>query len=233
MKVQGMASDKENEKIEVLSRSFWQCPTDSPTLTELLKISRFIDSPADHVFFRAGDDVPDIFVVAHGTITLSQSNPAGHTHVLRVLRERGVFGEAAVFGQFPAPVTAECSTPCRVLAIDASQIRNLVQRDHGACLSLLQSICGRVSYLLNHVEEMRFSDARMRVARFLVEQAEHFGTMDFSIDFSKRRLAQQLNLRSETLSRVLRDLSQQGLVEVQGCRFLVQDLQTLKKLEGL
>lgn len=228
-----MSSEVEQEKIEVLSRSFWKNPTDSPTLSELLEISRFIDCPADHVFFRSGDEVPDIYVVARGTITLNQSNPAGHTHVLRVLRERGVFGEAAVFGQFPAPVTAECSTACRVLAIDANQIRNLVHRDHGACLLLLQSVCGRVSYLLNHVEEVRFSDAKMRVARFLVKQTELFGTLSFSIDFSKRRLAQQLNLRSETLSRVLRELSQLGLVEVQGSHFLVRDLQALQRLKAL
>lgn len=220
----------EQEIAAVLQQSFWECPQSDPAFREVLRMSRVLECPVDHVFFRAREEVRNIHVICSGTVTLSQSNRSGHTHVVRVMRERGVFGEAAVLGQFPAPVTAQASTATTALAIDGMGIRQLVERDHGACLQLLRAITRRVNFLLHHMEESHFSDARTRVAKFFVEQTNACGRLDFDLNFSKRKLAQQLNLRSETLSRVLRELSTRGFIHVQGCHFEVRDLAMIQKL---
>ncbi|HKU47004.1 MAG TPA: helix-turn-helix domain-containing protein, partial [Burkholderiales bacterium] len=55
------------------------------------------------------------------------------------------------------------------------------------------------------------------------------GEASITLPAAKRTLAAQLNLSAEHLSRVLRELSGRGLIEVQGRRVYVPDLGRLQR----
>ncbi|MGF1466759.1 MAG: Crp/Fnr family transcriptional regulator [Sandaracinaceae bacterium] len=166
--------------------------------------------------FVAGAECPGIFVLASGRVRLFQASPSGKVHTIRFAEARQSFAEAAVIGEFPCPVSAEVMEEGLALKVPADVLRASLQRDHELCLALLRVISLRNRRVVERAGDIALRDAAGRLSHFLLDLAAaepSASCAEVRLTISKRELAQHLNLTSETLSRVLRRLSDDGLIE--------------------
>jgi CRP/FNR family transcriptional regulator len=114
--------------------------------------------------------------------------------------------------------------------IPAQEFRERLSLDHNLCLQLLKSMSLRMRQLLGHVEGIVLKEARNRVAHYLVQEHQKQGA-EFSLPSFKKHLACHLNLTSETLSRVLRQLREEGFIsETKKTQFSITHLDGLKEI---
>ncbi len=185
----------------------------------LAEICRVLAVPKAKLLFRQGEVCPGVFVVHAGLITLSQGSPTGKSHVLRFVEPRQSFAEAAVLGPFNCPVQAEAGEDSVVLMIPAPALLQRLEADHALCLAMLRGIALNNQSVVRHTHDITLRDALGRLASYLCEQLDAMGirgldpNQSFQLAVQKQDLARHLNLTAETLSRVLRRLLDEGILE--------------------
>jgi CRP/FNR family transcriptional regulator len=160
--------------------------------------------------FRQGDAPPGVFVVGTGLVRVFLVAPSGKAHILHLVAPGGTFAEVAAIGDFPCPAFAEAATDATCLLLPEGPFQGALREDHTLCVQLLGSFALWVRHFIGLVEDITLRDAAGRVSRFLLEAA---GPDDVvRLPSLKKDMASRLNLTSETLSRTLRRLTDEGLL---------------------
>jgi CRP/FNR family transcriptional regulator, dissimilatory nitrate respiration regulator len=173
--------------------------------------------------FRQGDEELGLFCVGSGLVRVYKPGPAGKDLVLHFADPGKTFGEIAVMGDFPAPAHAEALEDTVCAVIPGARLRALLREHHDLSLQLLSGMAQWVRQLVDLLEDLVLRDAAGRVARHLLEQAGPGARESFQLRTQKKDLAAHLNLTSETLSRTLRRLADDGLIRVSGQHVRVLD----------
>ena len=87
------------------------------------------------------------------------------------------------------------------------------------------------------IEELSFADAPARLASYLIDLAARKSTnfqgkTYLELDMRKGELASRLGTVSETLSRTFRKLKEEGVIEVDGSKVVVLNMDKLKIVAG-
>lgn len=158
-----------------------------------------------------GTTSDQVLFVKDGVLGLSTTDAAGHELVAYVRGPTSVLCLEALGGQ-PSACTVTALTDSTICTISVTELRRLTGLDSERTLT--SSVLGLV--LREHAAAMRDHDlragsARARVARFLGAAAPLMRPGRRAA-FSKTHVAALLDLRPETLSRVLRQLEEEGVL---------------------
>ena len=193
--------------------------------------------------YRAGQMVylqgarPECFYyLISGSVRSFISTPSGEERVLAVHRSGDLMGEASFFDGCPRVTSAMAVEDCRILTIDRAQLDAAFQRHPELALPMLQYLARTVRLLSDHVESSSLP-AQQRIARWLLSQpgvasdavAGDAGD-NGSIRATHEGIGQAVGLSRVTVSRVLGELSAQGLVELGYRSILILDRAGLETL---
>jgi CRP/FNR family transcriptional regulator len=185
---------------------------DPERLALLASRGRLLQHAKGETIFCQGEPVPGLYVLGSGLVRVYQLGANGREHVLHLIAPGATFAEVAVLGDFPAPATAQACRRSQSLLIPAAWLRTKLREDHQLCLELLSSMAFTVKRLVGQIEGIVLRDAAGRVAHYLLLQAV---SADGSLELPSRKkdVASHLHLTSETLSRTLRQLQAQEVIE--------------------
>jgi len=187
------------------------------------------------LLFRKGDEAHGFFVVIQGQIKLSLSTPQGQEKVLEVVGPRQSFGEAVMFMNRPYPVFAEALIDTVLLHVAKAAVFDLLEKDTGFARAMLAGLSRRLHSLIDDVEAYSVRSGTQRVIGYLLQQcpdgAADAGDVTLTLPISKQVLASRLNLTPETLSRVLHELIEGGLIAVQGKQITIHRLRQLREFD--
>jgi CRP-like cAMP-binding protein len=97
---------------------------------------------------------------------------------------------------------------------------------------LLAGLSMRLHSLIADVESYTLRSSAQRLIGYLLQHSPHEdeaqNRVEIRLPTSKHILASRLNLTPETFSRILHELSEAGLIEVQGRNITVPDLRRLR-----
>lgn len=197
--------------------------------TRLEAMAQVLTFAPEETIFHQGEPCPGIFIVGRGLVRIYKLAPSGKEHVLHVVEAGGVFAEMAVIGDFALPAFAQALEPTTCVLLPAGAFRRALKDDHELCLQLLGGMALWVKHLIGLVESITLRDALGRVAHHLLGlEADAQGIVH--LPALKRHLASHLNLTSETLSRVLRRLKEDGAITEEGENLRIVERMALEKL---
>jgi CRP-like cAMP-binding protein len=122
----------------LLEKSVLFSGLDRSVLRKIAGITREVDHAAGHVIVQEGSGVHAMHVIVEGNAVVTVED----TEVAR-LGPGDSFGEIALFDEGPRTATVAADTPLRVLAVDASAFRYMVEND-GALASRLLTRLARM-----------------------------------------------------------------------------------------
>lgn len=183
------------------------------------------------VLFRRGEPSTGICALVYGRIRLSAAAPGGNERVVDVIVPGTTFGEAVMFLDKPYIVNATAMADSLVLHIAREAIFSGLERNPLFARRIIAGLAERVEGLIRDLHDYALQSAAKRFVAWLLRRrevgaAEHEATV--VLPGAKRALASQLNLSAEHLSRVLNELSTQGLVGVRGRELTIPDVPRLR-----
>lgn len=215
----------------------------TPEQTEIIRAgSHVIGLDKGEILFHQGDPVRGFFYVLRGQMQLSVSTADGAEKVVEIVTLRESFGEAVVFDGQRYPVTATALVATTLLAVSSTAVLDLIDRDPSFARRLLANMAVRLRRLIRDVEAYSLRSSIQRVVGFLLSQepGEDAAEADAGeatpgervvvLPTRKQVLASRLNIAPETLSRVLRDLTADGLISVRGRRITLHDVDRLEQV---
>jgi CRP-like cAMP-binding protein len=176
------------------------------------------------------------FGVLSGMMQLSVSNADGNEKVVEIIGPGETFGEAVMFLHRSYPVDAVALLPVELVTISAEVIDALLATEATFARSMLASMASRLHTMVTDIEMYTLRSATQRVVGFVLRELGNrvnSGSPErIALRSTKQVVASRLGLSPETFSRVIRDLSDRGLLRVEGRSFVVPDPAALSTFVG-
>lgn len=196
--------------------------------------SHFMDVGKGKFLVHKGDSCTGFFITVYGNIKISFISMLGKEHVVRIIGPGQAFGEAMMFLDRPSPATVQTITEAKVLFIPKQVIFQCIAEDSNCVQGMLTGLSREILMLGSELESLTLDSSQKRVIDYLLQHLEpkktRFGKQSVKLQASKAIIALHLNLAPETLSRVLHQFSESGLIEVEGKVIRILDAEKLRDL---
>lgn len=181
------------------------------------------------LLFSEGDKAEGFYVVAEGRVKVYKLSADGKERILHIVQPGYTFAEAAIFGDGNYPAYAEPLVTSRLLFFPKRDFLDLLHNHAQIAINMIAGLSRYLRQFATQVEQLTFQDVPARLAKYLLTLpgAEEGQVV---LPISKGQLASNLGTVSETLSRTLRKLSDEGLLEVEGKSISLRDLDELEDL---
>lgn len=200
---------------------------DAEALALLSQGTTVLRAERGQILFAKGDPADALHVLLFGTVKLALSSGTSQEKVLQIIRPGEAFGEALLFLDRPYPVTAECLVECLVLRVAAPVLFSVVDSHPKFARQILAGLSSRLHQLISDVEAYSTRTAAQRLVGYLLNLCGNGSSA--VLPTSKHVVASLLNLKPETLSRILHSLTLDGLIEVDGRRIVIRDASRLRE----
>lgn len=181
--------------------------------------------------FRAQEKAEGFFVMQNGSVSVHRLTPEGKEQVISVFRPPESFAEVTLTTINTYPANCVALEPSQVILVRKQDFRSLVLRNPELSLRMLTSMSYHLKYLVQMIEDLKFKQIEARLANWLLRNSSESTegrAVVVRLDISKRVLASQLGVASETFSRTLAKFREEGLVEVEGPEITLKDRAGLK-----
>ncbi len=186
------------------------------------------------VLFHRGDACQGFHFVIDGQVKLAFTSSDGHEKVIEILRPGQTFGEAVMFMDKPYVVMAQALTECTLLHVSKNVVFEEMAHEPAFCRKIIAGLAQRLHHLVADVEAYSLRNGRDRIIGYLLREdemngeASPHGRVSIRLPTSKGTIASRLNLTQEHFSRVLHELIDAGLIEVEGRTIHVVDIEKLR-----
>jgi len=232
-----MATPKSSLRAIALRSTLKQCPLflglDDASLADVAETCVVRGLQKGEYLFREGDPALGFFVVQSGAINVHRVTAEGQEQVLRVFRPFASFAEIALSSTERYPADAVAVQPSQVLLIQRAPLRELIQRNPDIAFHIISSMSHHLRHLIQMFEDQKFKDIESRLANWLLRHARAAELSEpilVELDTSKKLLANQLGVASETLSRALAKFREAGWIQVEGPRIEILDPESLREV---
>lgn len=198
--------------------------------------SRTLHAARGETLFRKGDRVDGFHTIVFGQIKLAFTAPNGGEKVVELLGPNQTFGEAVMFMERPYPVYAQALSDSLLLHVSKSVVFEEIERDPKFARKMIGGLSRRLHGLVTDLEAYTLHSGTQRVLGYLLrgmpEGEPENEPVEISLSTSKSILASRLNLTPEHFSRILHDLTEAGLIRVEGRSVKILDPEALRRYEG-
>lgn len=200
-------------------------------LEAILSIAVEKKANSGELIFSEGDPADGFYMVARGQVKIYKLSAGGKEQILHLFGPGEPFGEAPVFSGGMFPATAEASQKSTLLFFPRKDFVNLVIENPYLALNMLAILSRRLRHFTVQVENLSLKEVPARLAGyFLLLSQEQDNNSMVTLHISKGQLASFMGTIPETLSRMLKKMSEQGLIAVEGRKIHIRDYDGLVDL---
>ncbi|MDD5711509.1 MAG: Crp/Fnr family transcriptional regulator [Smithellaceae bacterium] len=179
------------------------------------------------------DLVRTFYVVVSGKVKLYKSSAEGKEQTLYLLGPGEPFGLCTAFANDAFPASAMTLDESAILIIPGPAMENIARSEPLLLLNILHVLSRRLKASMSLVESLALKEIPGRLASFILhslsqERGASEGRLTLSI--TQRELAKILGATPEALSRALKKMSSDGLINVEGRIIQVLDRKALEEL---
>ena len=194
------------------------------------QISRVVLDKGELLFHR-GDRAAHFYYVESGYLELNLLAPTGQKKVIEVLGTGRTFAEAVTFMRdHRYPVSCEALTDSVLSRIPNQAYVDIIQANPDACLRLLSDISRHLHARVREIEDLTIQNAHSRLVSYLLEHIVETRDDEATIrlELPRHVIAARLSITPETLSRLLRDLVDSGILSIEDRIIFVHSLSRLR-----
>lgn len=178
------------------------------TLEKIEEISTVMNMTKNNVLFYEGDESKNIFFLISGIVKLYKTSSNDKEIVLKYFHANELIAEVANFERIPYPATAQSFTDSQVLKIDFEKLKALIESDAKLSFIIMGSLIKKIRNLENLVSLHVVLDSKERIAKYICANKDSFFNTKNII------IAEILNISPETLSRMLSQFKNDGLIDM-------------------
>ncbi len=205
-------------------------------IARIARATREIHASKGEILFHKGDPCNGFHLLVYGQVKLAFTSSQGSEKVVEILTQGQSFGEAIMFMDKPYIVFAQALTDSLLLHVSKAAIYEELQRDHNLCRKMLAGMAMRLHQLMNDVESYSLHSGKQRIIGYLLrelpEEDENGIDVAITLPTNKGVIASRLNLTQEHFSRILHELTELGLIVVEGRKIHIPSVPKLRKHEG-
>ncbi len=194
----------------------------------ILEIGKSKTFRKDEFLFHADDPANGFFYLQAGEIRVFKMDEQGKELEVVRLNPGDFFGEAIVFVQDKFPSYAQAVKDSRAVFFEKTSFFQRLEKDPAIGKFFLRLLAKKCVVLNNRIEALEMRTVRQRLIQYLITNCGGNVSCSIKLPMKKGELAKLLGTISETLSRNLKQLQEEGLIAVEGQSIHIVDCPRLK-----
>lgn len=185
--------------------------------------------PPDEIIAIEGDSCDSVGVILDGNIEIHKSFASGKLVTINHFEAGDIFGEALVFsGEHRYPATIISSGSSIVMFVDRNDIIKLMTLDTRILNNFMGVLSNRILMLNQRLTNLTMDTLRKKIANLLLEQHKIQKSKYITLPFSRKKMAEMLNIPRPSLSRELINMKNDGIIDFQKNKVKILDIEALK-----
>jgi CRP/FNR family transcriptional regulator, global nitrogen regulator len=192
--------------------------------------------PGDAIY-NEGEYGDALYVLISGVVKLFRPYSGSKEATLRLLKPWDIFGHLAFAGEAKQRAYAEAVTECKVTKVPKIFVERAIRRDPRVALKIMTLLELRLVQYEELVKCLLPRETEIRLANLLPILAQKFGergSLDGSVTIDLRLthqdLAAMVASTRESVTKVLNEMRNRGVVEVESGRITLRDYAALARL---
>lgn len=186
---------------------------DTSTLKRLAQSATWNVYSPDSVVFWEGDMESNLYFLQYGSLKVLKTAPDGRTQVLRFIDAGEIFNEVGVLARRPNPATAIALEESGIWLMPRSALEGIVLEHPIVAMQIIENMADKVIELVTLAADLSLKTVEARFAQILLEQADG-DVLERRRWANQTELAARLGTVPDVLSRVIRELTKAGLIEM-------------------
>lgn len=177
-------------------------------IKELSKICNTKVFKKGEIIFYEGDSADFLYYLKNGSVKVFKSqNDLKQIHITK-FSSNLLIAEMTMLEEIDYPATVEaCSQKVELIEIDLKKFKENFLSDPDVLLEMLKSLTMKISKLMHSIDMETSTNIDIKISKYILEN-EH--TID---SIKHKQIASELNTTPETLSRVLKKMQQNDILE--------------------
>jgi len=211
---------------------------------ELLEILRGMGIASADRIYQPGDAIYSegeygdaLYVLISGVVKLFRPYSGSKEATLRLLKPWDIFGHLAFAGETRQRAYAEAVTECKVTKVPKIFVERAIRREPRAALKMMTLLELRLVQYEELVRCLLPRETEVRLANLLPILAQKFGerydggrSITIDLRLTHQDLAAMVASTRESVTKVLNDMRNRGVVEIEGGRITLKDPVALERL---
>jgi len=195
-----------------------------PFVQQLQTAAKTVTLAEDQVLFEHGEPGDGCYFVHQGVLKVARRSETGEQRILAVLGPGAIVGELAMIDGLPRSATVVALRPCRLSFMSRAAFLEALKRTPDIHEYLVETLAARLRHADEDAAAASFLNVPARVARALLQIAEHLGEMSKTDpdrlvvrhDMRQSDIAALAGVARESVSRTVSEWRRQGWIEVVG-----------------
>lgn len=189
----------------------------------------------EYIFFE-GDPGNKFFIIKSGQVKLTKMIADGSEQILNIFSDNDIIAEIVAFDKGNYPASAITITETTMIVFAQTELENLILKYPNIAIKLLREMSGRLRRAQKNVRDLALKDSSAKVAELLLFLSQKYGLkndkdqISLNIALTQQELASMIGSSRETVSRILNQFENKGLIKTSRKKILIYQLEKLKNL---
>jgi CRP/FNR family transcriptional regulator, cyclic AMP receptor protein len=186
------------------------------------------------IIFFEGDEGDEIFFIRSGAVNIYSFDGVKKV-ILAFLQEGDYFGEMALIkpGLYRS-ATAETTQMTKLYTLRRGDFEKLIMENPRLAFHLLDYTMERLRRANQQIYDLTFLNVRTRIIKRLIRLGEEYGTMtqhglQIGLKVTHQQMAEMVGAVRETVTKVLLELQEVGLISIKSKMILIPDQELLER----
>jgi CRP/FNR family cyclic AMP-dependent transcriptional regulator len=181
-------------------------------------------APRSTTIMAGGDPTDSLYIVLSGRLKVMMSDAEGKEVILSILGPGEFFGEMGLIDDEPRSATVVTIEPCELLSIAKRDFKKCMAENFEMSQAVMRGLVRRLREADRKIGSLALLDVYGRVARLLLDMSEVVdGERLVTKRLPKQDIAKMIGASREMVSRVMKDLTTGGYIEMRGSTIVLRD----------
>jgi CRP/FNR family transcriptional regulator, dissimilatory nitrate respiration regulator len=198
-------------------------------IERLGEISALHQVEKSRLIFSEGDPADGLYMVAQGTVKIFKLSPEGKEQILHIYGPGHLFGEVPVFQGVSFPASALALEKSELIFMPRDRFVGLITAIPGLGMNLLAELSRRLREFTVQIENLSLKEVPARLSAYILTLSkEQKNAQTVTLPVSRTQIANLIGTTPETVSRVLKRMSDADCIKVSGKQIRIIDRERLK-----
>ncbi len=165
-----------------------------------------------------------MYVIREGRVKVTKLSDEGREKILNFLDEGGFFGEMALLDRAPRIASVKTLKPVRLLALSRTDFLNALRTSPDLAMAVIQELVRRLREVDEQASSLSFQRVKERtkgLLRRLAQESADDPERRTTAALTHQQIADMIGTSRETVTRVVKELKQDGWLNQDGKRYVV------------
>ena len=165
-----------------------------------------------------------MYVIREGRVKVTKLSDEGREKILNFLDEGGFFGEMALLDRAPRIASVKTLKPVRLLALSRTDFLNALRTSPDLAMAVIQELVRRLREVDEQASSLSFQRVKERtkgLLRRLAQESADDPERRTTAALTHQQIADMIGTSRETVTRVVKELKQDGWLQQDGKRYVV------------